>query len=102
MEGSSQSLMTVSLSQRVRSPENVLIRELEGESVLLNLDTESYFGLDDVATRMWSVLTTSDSIQDSCDLLAEEYDVSTEQLRKDLTSLVEELLEHGLVEIETL
>ena len=92
--------MDISFSNRVRPAENVLIRELEGESVLLNLDTETYFGLDDVGTRMWSVLTTSDSVEDSCEALANEYDVSREQLRKDLGVLLEELKEHGLVEIE--
>ena len=92
--------MEIAFSSRVRSADNVLIRELEGESVLLNLDSESYFGLDDVATRMWSVLTTSESIQDSWEVLVGEYDVSRERLREDLAALVKELKENGLVEIE--
>jgi hypothetical protein len=36
----------------VPSPE-VLVQELEGEAVLLNLASERYFGLDDVGTRIW-------------------------------------------------
>lgn len=92
--------MKVSFSSRLRVAENVLIRELEGESVLLNLDTESYFGLDDVGTRMWSALTSSETIEASYEHLVGEYDVSNKQLRKDLESLVKELIEHGLVEIE--
>jgi len=93
-------IMNFSISSRVRAAENVLIRGLEGESVLLNLDTESYFGLDDVATRMWSVLTTTDTVQASYEVLAQEYDVSEEKLREDLGALIGELIEHGLVEIE--
>lgn len=93
--------MEVSFEQRVRAAEHVLVRELEGESVLLNLDSENYFGLDDVGTRMWSVLTTSDTVQESFDVLAREFDVSAEQLRTDLTRLIEALIEHGLVQIET-
>jgi len=95
-------LMAFSFSNRVRPTENILIRELEGESVILNLDTESYFGLDDIGTRMWSVLTTTDSVQDSHRLLAKEYDVPEEQLRVDLRVLIEGLIEHGLVKIEDL
>lgn len=93
--------MEISSRQRVRPAENVLVRELEGESVLLNLNSESYFGLDDVGTRMWSVLTTSETVQDSFEVLAEEFDVSSEQLRTDLAELIDTLVEHGLVEIET-
>lgn len=92
--------MDFSFSNCVRPAENVLIRELEGESVLLNLDTESYFGLDDVATRVWSVLTVTECIQDSYDLLAKEFDVPEEQLRIDLGKLIVELIAYGLVEIE--
>ena len=53
----------------VRAPGHVLVRELEGESVLLNLDSEAYFGLDEVGTRMWAVLTTSPTIQAAYDEL---------------------------------
>ena len=92
--------MEFTFANRVKAAEHVLVRELEGESVLLNLDSESYFGLDDIGTRMWSVLTTSETVQASFDILAEEFDVSGEQLRSDLTQLIESLIEHGLVEIE--
>ena len=93
--------MEISFGNRVKAAQHVLVRELEGESVLLNLDSESYFGLDDVGTRMWSVLTTSETVQESFDILVGEFDVSREQLRSDLTALIESLIEHGLVEIET-
>jgi len=93
--------MEISFQNRVRAADHVLVRELEGESVLLNLNSESYFGLDDVGTRMWCVLTSSETVQDSFDVLAGEFDVSGDQLRTDLTELIEALIGHGLVEIET-
>ena len=55
--------MIISFSDRVKVPDDVLISILQGESVILNLDSERYFGLDDVGTRFLSVLTTSDSIE---------------------------------------
>jgi hypothetical protein len=72
---------------------------LQEESVLLNLDNESYYGLDDVGTRMLSVLNSSDSVQSAWLQLVDEYDVDREVLRDDLVSLVERLLEQGLVEV---
>jgi hypothetical protein len=72
---------------------------LQEESVLLNLDNESYYGLDDVGTRMLSVLNSSDSLQSAWLQLVDEYDVDREVLRDDLVSLVERLLEQGLVEV---
>ena len=91
--------MSVSFTDRIRVPKDVLISRLQEESVLLNLDNESYYGLDDVGTRMLSVLNSSDSVQAAWLQLVDEYDVDREVLRDDLVSLVERLLEQGLVEV---
>lgn len=91
--------MRISFSDRVRVPDDVLISNLQEESVILNLDSERYFGLDDVGTRMLSVLSTADSIESAYDSLLAEYDVDREVLRQDLLSLVETLLQQGIVEV---
>ena len=91
--------MTVSFSDRVRVPDDVLISNLQEEAVILNLDSERYFGLDGVGTRFLSVLTTSDSIEDAYKRLRSEYDVDSEALRHDLIALVENLIEQGIVQI---
>ena len=81
-------------------PDEVLISNLQEESVILNLNSERYFGLDDVGTRMLSVLTNSDSIEAAYESLAREYDVDRQVLRQDLIVLVENLLQQGLVIID--
>jgi hypothetical protein len=91
--------MPIAFESRVRVPEDVLLSDLDGESVILNLKTETYFGLDKVGTRMWSALTTADSIQAAYEALAAGYDVDPEQLRSDLSAILEKLLEHGLLEL---
>lgn len=90
--------MAISFSDRVRVPDDVLISNLQQESVILNLDSERYYGLDDVGTRFLSVLNTSDSIEAAYNTLVEEYDVDEEVLRKDLLTLVENLIEQGIVQ----
>jgi len=84
---------------RVSMPTHVLMRDIGGESVILNLNSERYLGLDDVGTRMLAVLRTSESIQKAYEILLDEYDVDGELLRSDLHHLIEKLLEHGLVEL---
>ena len=84
---------------KVLVPAGVLIRELEGESVLLNINSETYFGLDEIGTRMWQLLTTCESIRAAYKSLLLEYDVEPEKLYQDLESLIEKLVEHGLLEV---
>lgn len=91
--------MSVSFSDKVTVPSDVLLNTVDGESVILSLVTESYFGLDESGTRMWSALTTSDSIQRAYETLLTEYEVEADVLRRDLSNLIEKLLEKGLVKI---
>lgn len=86
-------------SCRVVIPDTVLFRELDGESVLLNLKTESYLGLDDVGTRMWTVLTTQPSIQAAFEALLSEYEVAPDVLRNDVEILLGQMIERGLVDL---
>ena len=91
--------INIPFTARVSVPEGVLARNLEGESVVLNLKTEKYFGLDEVGTRMWALLTDAGNIQSAYDSLAAEYDVEPAQLRTDIERLIGELVEHGLLTV---
>ena len=91
--------MSVSFDQKLVVTPDTLINVIEGESVLLNLKSESYFGLDQVGTRMWSLLTSTDSIQTAYEKLLEEYDVLADTLRQDMQDLIEQLIANGLVEV---
>ena len=90
----------ISFSDRVRVPDDVLISNLQEESVILNLNSERYFGLDNVGTRMLSALSTSNSIEAAYELLLAEYDVDAQELRHDLSSLIENLLQQGLITVD--
>src|SRR5438045_8461538 len=89
----------VSFTNRAVTPAHVLVRILDRESVLLNLETEQYFGLDETGTRMWQLVTTSPNIDAAYQELLAEYDVQPETLRENLTELLGHLVEHGLLQV---
>jgi hypothetical protein len=91
--------MSISFDSPVRIPADVLVSEIDGESVLLKLTSECYFGLDEMGTRIWQLLKSSDSIQSAYATLLSEYDVEPETLRLDLTELLDNLVQQGLVEV---
>lgn len=86
-------------NRRIEIPEGVLVRELQGEAVLLDLDSECYFGLDEVGTRMWRALSGTLDIAQACESLLAEFDVEPGRLRTDLDEFVEQLAEAGLVRV---
>ena len=90
----------VRFDQRLRVPEHVAVRELDGELVLLNYDSEEYFGLDEVGTRILEVLREAPSLERGVEELLAEFEVAPDQLRADVERLVGSLLEGGLVALE--
>lgn len=91
--------MTVSFSKRVSVPADVLMRELDGEAVLLHLGSDTYFGLNDVGTRMWQALTTAPTVGAAYEHLLATYDVAPDRLQCDLLELTEKLVIHGLLQV---
>lgn len=89
--------MTISFSDRVRVAEDVLMSNLQEESVILNLESERYYGLDNVGRRFLTVLDTSESIEAAYEMLRNEYDVDPQNLRQDLLELIENLLKQGIL-----
>ncbi len=82
---------------RLRIPEDVMVRDLAGEAVLLHLGTGSYFGLDSVGARVWHLLAEHQATEAVVPLLLQEFDVDERQLRLDLDALFTQLLEQGLL-----
>jgi hypothetical protein len=77
----------------------VLIRHLDGESVLLNLESERYFGLDGTGTRMLDLLTALPNVDAAYQKLLEEFEVEPALLRDHLNELLRSLVENGLLNL---
>jgi hypothetical protein len=80
-----------------RLNERALFRLIDQEAVILNLDSGKYFGLNVVGSRVWELLTESRSMAAICQILASEYDVDQAALETDLSELLDDLLEAGLI-----
>ena len=84
----------------VRPAPNVLFQELEGETVLLHMGTERYYGLNEVGTRFWQLLTEHGSTQAALNQMLMEFEVDEPTLRADLARLLSELAAARLVIVQ--
>src|SRR6267142_846086 len=92
-------VLMLSFADRSGVPAHVLVRFLDRESVLLNLETERYFGLDETGTRMWQVVTDAPSLDVAYERLLAEYDVEPELLRSNYLELLDRLVDNGLLQV---
>lgn len=93
--------MTATLTTRALPSPEVLFQNLGGEAVLLDLKTETYFGLNPVGTRMWELIASGEtSLGDAVETLLGEFEVERERLEADLLRLAGELAEAGLIRLQ--
>jgi hypothetical protein len=84
----------------LRVADGVLTRMAGSEMVLLDLDSEEFFGLDGVGARVFELLEEPRSFDDVITTLLREYDVDPETLTADVTALVSDLVARKLVVID--
>jgi hypothetical protein len=86
------------LAARVRVPEHVVYRDFADETVILNLDTGMYHGLNGTAAKMLETLSSRDSVGDAVAVLAAEFGQPEDVIRRDALALCRSLAERGLIE----
>ena len=90
----------MNLDQKVTFAETVFAQEVDGEMVLLDMESENYFGLDEVGTAIWLAMQEKETLKEVFDVLLEQYEVEAEMLENDLSDFVGKLVESGLVKVE--
>ena len=90
---------TIETNTVVVRAEEPVFTELDGETVLLNVATSAYHGLDEIGTRIWALIEKPLLISEMCGILQEEFDVEPEQCEKDVLVLLQQLKEADLLRI---
>ena len=90
----------MNLNQKVIFAETVFAQEVDGEMVLLDMESENYFGLDEVGTAIWQAMQEKETLKEVFEVLLDQYEVEEEMLEHDLSDFVGKLVESGLVEVQ--
>lgn len=75
-----------------------LFQKLGNEAVILHMESEQYFGLDEVGTRIWEELSKKKDIEAILPTLLQEFEVESTVLRKDITELIAQLKAENLLQ----
>jgi hypothetical protein len=85
---------------KVRLPDHVVFRRFAAETVVLNITTGKYHGLNPTAGRMLELLSAAGSVPEAATQMAAEYGRPVEEIERDMNDFCEGLLERGLIEVE--
>jgi hypothetical protein len=87
------------LAEKARIPEHVVYRAFVKETIVLNLQTGKYHGVNPTGGRMLELIERSETIGAAARQLADEYGGPLETLQADLCDFCRDLLERGLIEV---
>jgi hypothetical protein len=87
----------MNLTDKVAIPTQVMVRQVGVETVILDLASGTYFGLDPVGARIWQLMGEGKTLAEICSMMLDEYEVERGQLETDVLRITGELLERGLV-----
>jgi hypothetical protein len=92
--------MPVSEDNYVVAAKDQVSGDLADEDVvILNLKDNTYYGLDPVGGRVWSLIRQPRRVAEVRDQLLAEFDVDAERCTRELLALLEDLAAHGLIEV---
>lgn len=79
-----------------RNPD-LVAAEMDGDIVMMSVETGSYFGLTGIAPQIWEALEAPQTFDDLLSKMLSLYEVEEEVLRADLTTFVADMQKNGLV-----
>jgi hypothetical protein len=74
--------------------------DLDGEAVLLSLESGKYYGLDSVGSRIWQFVQRTPLLRSVWQSMQDEFDAPADTLHKDLLAFIDELSVEGLITLQ--
>lgn len=82
-----------------RCPEHASARTGEREIAVMSVEQGAYYGLNEVATRIWELIEAPVTFAQLCAALEAEYDVTPTQCAQEASACVEQLIAEGLARV---
>ena len=89
----------ISTASVVEAAKDQVSSDLAGETILLSMETAMYYGLDEVASRIWELVRVPIRVSDVRDAIVREYDVDVERCEADVLAFLRELAGKGLIQV---
>lgn len=83
----------------VARAEDLVFRDLDGETVMLCVRTGKYYGLDPVGSRVWALIEKPRRVYDVCTTLLDEFEVDRETCERDVLAFLNKLGADDLVKV---
>ncbi len=89
--------MEINSDSLIKRNEAIISSEIDGKTVMMDLNFENYFGLENIGTRIWQLLVNETSLEALCEKLTDEFDVEIDQCIKDVLPFLNTLYKNDMI-----
>ena len=89
----------LNLSSIIAKNAEIVTADMDGEIVMMRIETGKYYNLGKMGSVIWAMLETPISLETLIEKLLEKFDVGCEQCEKEVLSFLCETYKEGLVTI---
>ena len=86
-------------SDTIEANPDLMMADLEGEAVLLDMESGRYFGLNEVGTSVWVLIKEPRTVSEILKALTQEYNVDEQQLQHDVMAFLEAMNARQLIQV---
>src|SRR5262245_43077804 len=90
---------TLTLDTTVAQGESQVSTKIGETTMIMNAVSGRYFDLDDIGSRIWTLIETPTTIAAVCDRLVEEYDVERSTCEAEVTYVISRLLANDIARV---
>jgi hypothetical protein len=83
----------------VAQTKELVSSDLDGETVLLSIETGKYYNMDPIGSRIWELIKDPMSVSQLIDILLDEFNVDREQCEKEVLAFLNKLAEDHLIQL---
>lgn len=79
---------------------DLLHTEVDGEAVLVSVDSGKYYGMDEVGTEIWNRIQEPCKVADLIGLMKNEYEDESGAIELDVLAFLSQLADEKLIEVK--
>ena len=91
--------ITMAPNTTVTQTKELVSSDLDGETVLMSIETGKYYNMDPIGSRIWALIEEPLSVSKLCDILLGEFKVDREQCEKEVLTFLNKLTEDNLIQV---
>ena len=93
-------MQRLTLSSAIERNNEILATAIDGEFVMMSIDTGKYYGLNSVGSRIWELIAQPTSVESVCKTLLGEFSVEKQKCEKEVLDILQQMFQKNLVVVK--